>query len=70
MPSFLSLCQIPVWRSENEVIVVTLSKCFAPLSVDYMLTPTLSCAMTNHFVLVLFDCACYMNHASAANKHY
>jgi len=52
----------------NEVIVGALLKCFAPLSVDCVLAPTLLCAMTNHFwSLVLFDYPCGMDHESAAN---
>jgi len=43
-------------------------KVFALFSVDCVLTPTLR-AMTNHFcALVLFNCACGMEHESAANK--
>jgi len=52
----------------NEVIVGVLSKCIAPLSVYCVLTPSLYCAMNNHFcALVLFDYPCGMDHESVAN---
>ena len=67
MPSCVSHSQIPAWWA-SDVIVGELLKCFAPLSVDCVLTPALQYSVTNHFcALVLFDCACDMDRESAAH---
>jgi len=41
MLSFLFHCQIPLWWPVNDVVVGALWTCFAPLSVDCVLTPIL-----------------------------
>jgi len=42
---------------DDDVIIGALLTCFAPLSVDCVLTPILECAMANHFcALMLFTC--------------
>jgi len=54
-------------NGQTERSCFVLLKCFAPLSVGRVQTPTLQCStacLTIFCALVLYDCACDMDHES------